>query len=141
MMIDVKLADGRTTFRFWSRGQFIATLKTKVEGLDEARYISAFARWQKDDTTWEPVKLFHVRPNSVSFVRLVERAEREEFEEEYGSTTFRLSTTQLVAVLKNDTDTYPEAGTVDVPAALEQLRRRANRGDVDALDAMREIGQ
>jgi hypothetical protein len=36
-----------------------------------------------------------------------------------------LSTVELVAVLVNDTAAYPAAGTVEVPAALEELRERA----------------
>lgn len=86
-MIDVRMADGRTTFRFWSRGQFISLLKRKPEEIDKERYVNGFARWHTDDENpWEPVKLTYIRPNSISFVRVVPSQEREAFEAAYGST-------------------------------------------------------
>lgn len=39
-----------------------------------------------------------------------------------------LSIDELVAVIRNDVATYPDAGRVVVPAALEELQRRASGG-------------
>jgi uncharacterized protein (UPF0264 family) len=57
MMIDVHIADGRTTFRFKSRGQFIDLVK------DE----------------FVPCKLTSVRAGSVAFTRVVDGPERLDF--------------------------------------------------------------
>ena len=51
-----------------------------------------------------------------------------------GLNVTRLSATELVAVCENDTDTFEAAGEVNVPAALEELRRRAAVRDFAAGD-------
>lgn len=47
-----------------------------------------------------------------------------------------LSIEKLAAVLDNDTDTFDEAGEVEVPAALEELRKRAADGVKSATAAL-----
>ena len=50
-----------------------------------------------------------------------------------------LSVDELAAVLDNNGDTFPQAGEVEVPAALDELQQRATNDDVDreaATDAL-----
>lgn len=47
-----------------------------------------------------------------------------------------LSTEQLAAVVDNDTETFPDAGKVVVPAAIDELRSRAKEGDDAAARAL-----
>jgi hypothetical protein len=51
-----------------------------------------------------------------------------------------LSTAQLAAVLRNDTAEFPEAGNVVVPAAQQELSKRADAGDAGAAEALRNSG-
>lgn len=47
----------------------------------------------------------------------------------------------LVAVVRNDTAEFPEAGQFEVPAAIEELRRRAREADEpDATEAVNALG-
>lgn len=47
-----------------------------------------------------------------------------------------LSVEDLAAVLDNDTTKYPDAGRVEIPAAVEELRRRAGDGVKSAKAAL-----
>lgn len=51
-----------------------------------------------------------------------------------------LSTVALAAVVDADEETFADAGKIEVPAALEELRRRAAENDVDAKAALEERG-
>jgi hypothetical protein len=51
-----------------------------------------------------------------------------------------LSDAALVAVLDGDKETFADAGAVEVPAALEELRARAAAGNADARDALSARG-
>lgn len=82
-MVDVSLADGRTVLRFRSRGQFIALLRRKPEGIDEERHVRCWALWHRDQEDFEPAVMSYIRANSVAFVRVIEGAERERFEEAF----------------------------------------------------------
>lgn len=82
-MIDVAMADGRTVFRFRTRGQFIALIKRKPEAIDEERHVHGWARWQREDETFEATTLSYLRQNSVAYIRVLDRAERDAFEQEF----------------------------------------------------------
>lgn len=47
-----------------------------------------------------------------------------------------LSTAQLIAVVKNDTEAFEDAGRVEVPAAITELTRRAELGDEAAAEVV-----
>lgn len=52
-----------------------------------------------------------------------------------------LTNGQLAAVLDNDHERFEHAGAIEVPAALDELQRRASEGDPDAKAALVERGQ
>lgn len=47
-----------------------------------------------------------------------------------------LTVEQLAAVLDNDVETFEHAGAVEVPAALDELRRRARASDEESIAAL-----
>jgi hypothetical protein len=59
---------------------------------------------------------------------------------EHRTPTTELRVPELVAVIRNDTDTLPDAGVYNVPGALEELRRRAaetvHDGDAGYAEAL-----
>lgn len=50
-----------------------------------------------------------------------------------------LTTPQLVAVLDNDTKAFEDAGRVEVPAAIDELRRRASHADDEGAAAFEAL--
>jgi hypothetical protein len=81
MMVDVHLADGRTTFRFARRGQMVTLMCRKPQELGEGDgtgSVWAWVRWHPENP-FEPIRLQQLRPASVAFVRQVLPDERDEF--------------------------------------------------------------
>jgi hypothetical protein len=82
-MVDVEIADGRTIFRFRTRGDFIKLIQRKPEKIDEERHVRCWAIRHRDQEGFEPARLSYLRANSVALVRVVEPEERQAFEEQY----------------------------------------------------------
>lgn len=78
MMVDVHLCDGRTTFRFMSRGKAVHLFKRDPAELGEEDSVRVWVRWHPQ-SDWEPTRLQYVRRHSVSFVVQVDPAERAAF--------------------------------------------------------------
>lgn len=53
---------------------------------------------------------------------------------------FDLTTPELVAVVSGDTASFPQAGSYDVGASVDELKRRAEGGDVDAQAGLEQHG-
>lgn len=67
MIVNVRMADGHTTFQFASRGDLQKVLKR--EAADDGRPVECFAKWSLDDEApWVPVRGVHVRRHSIAFV-------------------------------------------------------------------------
>jgi hypothetical protein len=89
MMVDCMMKDGRTTFRFSSRGAAIAALKRKpsmMDSEDSGRGIHCW-RWFIENNEWQHVKLQYLNASSISFVLEVPRDQREAFLSEQSSGT------------------------------------------------------
>lgn len=91
MMIDAHIADGRTTFRFKSRGQFIDLIGRnlgKFGEFDTVQGVKCWVRWHREDD-FVPCKLHSIRAGSVAFTRAVEGQERADFETRFPSPEVR----------------------------------------------------
>lgn len=82
-MIDVEIADGRTIFRFRTRGDFIKLIQRKPDKIDEERHVRCWAIRHRDQEDFEPARLSYLRANSVAVVRIVEPEDRQAFEERF----------------------------------------------------------
>jgi len=79
MMIDVHMADGRTIFRFKTRGHLVDLVGRKLDELDGTRAVACWVSWHPGDE-FVPCRILSIRRNSVSFTREVVGAEREAFD-------------------------------------------------------------
>lgn len=82
MMIDVHMADGRTTFRFKSRGQFIDLISRNLSKLDENRAVACWVRWHAEEE-FIPCRIMSVRANSVAYTQAVFGDERDAFDTQF----------------------------------------------------------
>lgn len=87
MMIDVKMANP-ATFRLKSRADLAALVRRSPAQLGEesARSVTGWVKWNVEDPEWQSVRMQQIRPNSIAYVREVQREERELFLMEQGVT-------------------------------------------------------
>lgn len=86
MMVDVRMKDGLTTLRLKQRADLTRLTRRHAEKLDDERPVRLWAAWSLGDAkgpTFEPTQLMFIQPNSIAFVRKVEAAEREAFEQQF----------------------------------------------------------
>jgi len=82
MMIDAHIADGRTVFRFKTRGNMISLINRNLAELESEGAVKCWVRWHPGDD-FVPCRVMSLRGNSVSFTREVVGEERQAFDEQY----------------------------------------------------------
>jgi hypothetical protein len=65
VIVNVRMADGRTTFQFASRKDLQKALGMEP---DDSHTAGGWVKWNPDDPNWVPLRVCHIRKHSVAFV-------------------------------------------------------------------------
>jgi hypothetical protein len=86
MMIDAVMADARTTFRFATRGAYLAAITRQPKDLDNK--VTCWASYRDEPGRWVPRKLLYLRSHSIASVVAVPVVERDKFLAEHDPATW-----------------------------------------------------
>lgn len=83
MLVDLHMKDGRTVFRFMTRGRAVVAMTRKPLDMATEGGLSCWVQWHQGTEGWIPYSVVYINPSSVSYVVAVSNEDRDAFLAEY----------------------------------------------------------